>query len=544
VTIVVPKDLRSLAFPELTLVELNDVDVDRLLPHLWELVVRLGVPAPSRTDPDAYHSYLDALAVDERMVGFDDERGREFLDGWLRSSVIRIGGKGRGHAEVQMDHVLPLTLASYRAGLPKTRTRHRRAERLAYKAMVDELARRGVDRPQFRLRELFTAAVGRGVRIEQNGQGPAQYDGTPDIDINALLSLYFLETFPNPVGRTPARPMGDGPVPAATRQFGTDLLDCLTVYGGRLPAAGFIGRFAALLSLHLFELPLRIAKSLRHLLERGESTADMRGEGDNPLEIYCDFTRSATSPSEELARLCAQRDLDVMRAFLSDRIMLRAMYDALAVHPDGPAIRDLPFAEALTALVARRDDPMLQAGPAFQVNAIMRDTKALAENDASVARVDAVRRHVSSPLAQLSALLTEELGATGIKNQTAWFWATGGAQKPYGLLAGDRGSRRSWRYAPSDDLLLALLLLSFTESDDPAGYRTEMPIADLLADFHRRFGILIAQPPNAYNTADTRAAAANNVEAFKRRLQLLGCFDGLSDDFSAQYVRHPLEVTA
>ncbi len=136
-TIVVPKDLRSLAFPELTLVELNDVDVDRLLPHLWELVVRLGVPAPSRTDPDAYHSYLDALAGDERMVGFGDERGREFLDGWLRASVIRIGGKGRGHAEVQMDYVLPLTLASYRAGLPNTRTRHRRAERLAYKAMLD-----------------------------------------------------------------------------------------------------------------------------------------------------------------------------------------------------------------------------------------------------------------------------------------------------------------------------------------------------------------------------------------------------------------------
>jgi hypothetical protein len=72
-------------------------------------------------------------------------------------------------------------------------------------------------------------------------RGPAHYDGTPDIDINALLSLYFLETFPNPVGRTPTRSMGDGPVPAATRQFGTDLLDCLTVYGGRLPAAGFIG---------------------------------------------------------------------------------------------------------------------------------------------------------------------------------------------------------------------------------------------------------------------------------------------------------------
>ncbi|MGH3280519.1 MAG: hypothetical protein ACRDNW_15460 [Trebonia sp.] len=45
------------------------------------------------------------------------------------------------------------------------------------------------------------------------------------------------------------------------------------------------------------------------------------------------------------------------------------------------------------------------------------------------------------------------------------------------------------------------------------------------------FGILIDQPPTAFDSVNTRAAAAANLEAFKRRLRLLGCFDSLSDDF-------------
>ena len=69
--------------------------------------------------------------------------------------------------------------------------------------------------------------------------------------------------------------------------------------------------------------------------------------------------------------------------------------------------------------------------------------------------------------------------------------------------------------------------------------RTRMPIADLLARLEQRFGILIEKPPTEFDSADGRAGAAENLEAFRRQLQLLGCFSGLSDDFSAQYVTQP-----
>jgi hypothetical protein len=69
-----------------------------------------------------------------------------------------------------------------------------------------------------------------------------------------------------------------------------------------------------------------------------------------------------------------------------------------------------------------------------------------------------------------------------------------------------------------------------------------MTIKDLLQELEQRFGMLIDRPPTDFDSADNRAAAAMNLEAFKRRLQLLGCFDGLSDDFSAQHVRNPMET--
>ena len=80
----------------------------------------------------------------------------------------------------------------------------------------------------------------------------------------------------------------------------------------------------------------------------------------------------------------------------------------------------------------------------------------------------------------------------------------------------------------------------------PGSYRTFLKAAGGCAPkgvaLDPELGLLIDQPPSSLNSADNRAAAAANLEAFKRRLRLLGSFDGLSDDFSAQYVRNPLEI--
>src|SRR5437773_12100757 len=116
--------------------ELKGVAVERLLPHQWVLVVKQGRTSMSTTDEENYDSYLRSLAANERLHGFDSDQGRKVLDGWLRSSVVRIGAKGRGRSGSQMDYVLPLTIASYRAGLPKSRSRHRHADTLIYRLLL------------------------------------------------------------------------------------------------------------------------------------------------------------------------------------------------------------------------------------------------------------------------------------------------------------------------------------------------------------------------------------------------------------------------
>jgi hypothetical protein len=98
----------------------------------------------------------------------------------------------------------------------------------------------------------------------------------------------------------------------------------------------------------------------------------------------------------------------------------------------------------------------------------------------------------------------------------------------------------TWAYGPGYDLVNALLGVVLT--DERGRARREMMLRDVLNQFKSRFGLLIDQPPPEFDTVAARAAASDNLDAFKRRLKLLGVFDGLSDDFSAQVVLNPLLV--
>jgi hypothetical protein len=542
-TIVIPRQLRSLEFTELTMVELNDIDIDRLMPHLWELIVKNGRLSPAPKDADDYDHYLDILAASPRMEGFDDEQGRKVLDGWLRSSVVRIGAKGRGHAGTQMDYIQPLTIGSYRAGLPKTR-RHRHAHTLVYDLLIEQLQLRGVDAPQTNLSAELKKAVGAGVTIGPPGKYEADYDGHTAIDINAFLSLYFLEGFtPLSALNTPHGPHRSA-VPAATSGLADDLLDYMTAYGGLLTPSAFIDRFAALLALRLFQLPLRLARSVRHVIRTGEKSADMQdGKTINPLEIYCDFTGVRGSASDELARQGVQRDLEIMQGFMPDRLLLRSLFQAMpTLRKQGEEITSLPMADSLVAMLRERENPYVSAYAVVKMQSIDQDTReSPSGTEDDLEFISAVMDSDSPAIDQLTTLLVEGVATKGLLNQARWFWSTGGIKKPYGLITGAVNSRRSWRYAPSDDLMQAILLVCFTV-DQGNRRRPRIPIAELLTILRDRFGILIDQPPAALDSADNRAAAAVNLEAFKRRLRLLGCFDGLSDDFSAQYVRNPVEV--
>jgi len=106
------------------------------------------------------------------------------------------------------------------------------------------------------------------------------------------------------------------------------------------------------------------------------------------------------------------------------------------------------------------------------------------------------------------------------------------------LLAGTVKARSTWCYSPSDALVKALLLGCFI---DEAGNFAEdqIRLSDLLVRLEQRFGILVSRPPREFNWPSYIRAAAFNQKVFVRRLRLLGCYEGLSDDPTYQYVTRP-----
>jgi len=76
--------------------------------------------------------YIDRLAQHEQLDGFDTDAGKRVLSLWVHSTVAKIGWKGRGRRDQQLDYIQPLHLLAYRAGLPAAGARHRRVHIFLY----------------------------------------------------------------------------------------------------------------------------------------------------------------------------------------------------------------------------------------------------------------------------------------------------------------------------------------------------------------------------------------------------------------------------
>jgi hypothetical protein len=543
-TITLPKPLRTYQYRPLTVFSLLDTDTDRVLPQLFETCVKGGRSSRSRTRAGDFASYRDAMLDAGGVVGFDDDHDRALLDGWLRSCVVDMGAVGRGKSGEQMLAVTPLTLAAYRAGLPKERTRHRGIDEVTHHLLLDAVARSGSTSATNDLRELVTRTVGRGLIVGPPPRWEPQIADVGQLDIGALLEFRFVEGF-EMLDAAPITTDVDSPLPAVAAQLGDMLLAHLRVYGGRLPVPALMSSFAALMALGAFTLSLRTDAAAHTLLRTGALPPDMRpgdpGAPSAALELYCDFTGDRGSVSDGLARRCVERDLDRVRLAFRDRMTFVVVGEALTRIPDELARHhEFTRPEQLAQLAGLRTHRRVESYAGGRIDDLVAE-----------ARVD---EHVTAP--ELEFLHTtqsrdsDELGKLldvleyvnqdkAVRNAVAWYWSVGGLDKPYGILRGTSNSRRSWRYAPDDELLHALLLAVFVDVTGRGG-RDEMPLQELLDALEHRFGILIDRPPAFLDGAEARRAAAANLDAFKARLTLLGCFDSLSDDFSVQVVRHPL----
>jgi hypothetical protein len=533
------KELNSIQTEAIIPVTLNDVDVDRMMAHVFELCAHSGRIKISKTKPDQFPEYVKKLAESGRITGLDLDERQTVLEGWLASTIVKVGQKGRSRGTRAMDFARPVSLACYRSGLPKGRVRSRQADILIYRAMQNQVRKMGEQYPNGVISSLVLKAFGEGILLTENAVDEPRYDGS-EIDINALLALTFFEEFEQRSGRVAINERYIL-LPGAVDPIGRDAIEYLAHYGTLTSTLAGTNALSAMFGLRLLQLPLRTAIACRTLLGNGNWVPDvLDGDSKNPLTIYCDFTQQAGSPSDLISQQCVQRDLEVLRQFFTDRILLRSVHLAWKnAYSTSDTSKFTGYRDELKRAVDVMDEPEMLISLRMQVQSIENSLPIDSDGDEDRLFIQGLRESGLDGAAMLSRILNEGLQGEGLSKQIQWYWNCGGIAKSYGLLKGSAKARSSWRYAPSDDLLLALLVVSFV-SKDGTRPRRRMPIGELLQIFKDRFGLLIDEVPPELQSSDARSAVLENRQAFIRRLQLLGCFRGLSDDFAAQFVENPM----
>lgn len=537
---------------------MNDFDVERLLPSVFFLVVTRGRQRGRNVnDPRDLRRYVEALAEHPNLENFDSEAGRRLLERWARASVVRMGRAGRGRREEQMEFVLPVTLLAYKPGFPAEIRRQRNVHQFIYELLTARLAQAGYESPQRELNAFFYSAFGPGVEIGDAPRYDGQYDGQSRIDLQTILTLYFLDGFEatEASGRQAAAE-ADPAMPQSARRLSDGLLRYLLAYQRRLPPLELTRGLMALINLELLVYTLELQLATNELVRTGDVPALMRSEREiaQRPHLYVDFTRARGSVSDDLARACVDRHLEELRRFLSSSMRLRTIDRFVSTMPQITSwLWGHPTPAQLKYLMELSTEPAVQARAQMEVEQIRHESTSAAQGDTErdevIAFVDEVLRSSDADAVDAAVrLLVTAQETRAVQNMVSWYWSVGGIQQPFGLLSGNLRGRRNWRYAMSDDLLAALVRLAMIDSDGrdygDEQLRDRLRLRDFLAFLESRYGLLVARPPQFLDDARARSAASANLTALKRRLRQMGYFEALSDDFTAQYLTAPgMEMT-
>jgi hypothetical protein len=535
-------------------VELNDIKIERVLIRLMERVVRGGRISRHKTQPDKYEEYLDKLLALESMSDFKGDAGRQVLDGWLRNSIVRMGTVGLQRKGIQMDYLRPLTVATFRSGLPKYSWYFRKVDSTIYRVLVSAMLERrstsDLGEGQNALNKLFLQNLGFGIELGPMPHIDPHYDdaNSPQIDVNELLQLRFLEVFERGSDTAKELEKRVEAVPSAIEPIGNDLISLFEKFGAsgeKWAAPELVASATAMISYRMFQLPLVLAKACEATL----INRDKAYEGDHirfePFEIYCDLTQDPSGLSRGLAKKCVARDLESVRRFFIDRVTLRTLADASFLVDQHENIMAMQPQLALKSLGAIQDNPEIEIACRVKYIEIKKQILEVPENVDYKEYFQTLEAQEISWLAKLVDVQVTAQNEQAMMQQVKWFWSTGGlraggkaGRESFALLQGN-GYRPNWAYAPSDELLTVLLTMVFVDEDLDQPMAKALSLGEVLSRLHDRFGILISQPPQDMDSAEHRLAASENLIAFMNKLRQLGCYRGLTDDLNAQYVERP-----
>src|SRR5579875_3365998 len=136
----IPKDMSGIKFAKALIIDLNDFDVDFLLPSLFFTILSQGRgKARQSNDPTRIQNYINLLAQNPALEGFQDKTGHRLLERLVRTTLIKTGSVGRSNKGEQILSIVPYTLLAHKPGFPGHFSRNRSADTFIYQILRDNL---------------------------------------------------------------------------------------------------------------------------------------------------------------------------------------------------------------------------------------------------------------------------------------------------------------------------------------------------------------------------------------------------------------------
>jgi hypothetical protein len=542
---------------------LNETNIERMLVQILERLVKHGRTSPPHrgdTHGDAlldFESLLNQLAENPKLDGFNSDEGKALLSGWLRTNIVVMNPAGKKRNEIQIDYLKPLSVAVYRSGFSRQRSRHRRADQLVYRSILKEWQKKSASGTASNLMSHLVntgSSVFAGVDFSQatHPHSNPVFNEQDQVDINSLLALRYLEAIPgrDPIQRgrgvivnglmvDPDSVPLDDPLPEAGEPVGIDFLNFLMTYGNR-SAGEVISALQCILAFRLYQYPIKAAASLQGLRENQKTDS-------NQLEMYFDFTNVSGQASSELAKRCVERDLKSLANLFRDLIYIREVeMSARPVKEIQDLLTSLTPNERLIELAKLTHNPGVEYGAGIQLEAVKKDLEEQGEEQ-NLLEFLRIKKSTKTNIDALVQLVLDDRERAALDGYRKWAYSTGGLtdkrERPdYALLSGVMRHPSTWRYSMTEPMLLALIDLCFLDEKGRETQNTRMQVTTLLNRLEGRFGILIGRPPVEFDNPENRIAANQNLAAFTQLLKNLGYFEGLSDDFSAQHIARPTSV--
>ncbi len=528
-----PKDLATTRFPDVFTVELNDMDIDMVLPALFLLVRAEGRAMGPAAKGITVESIVSGLAANARIEGAKNV-DPVFLDRWIRSSFVRMGRRGRARLSEQLLSVTPLHFVAYRAQLPTQRSRLRNAHTFVYHALVRTLRRVAAD-PEARLKERFMNALGRGVTLEAGLHLSYQTRDEEMDDAELLMEFAVMDQFPEAAAGYGKPGMPTAPVcTEAADVLAQDILVFLDAYGGKIGPRALVRYLAALVNFELFVYLRRLIYAVPRIAQ-GMPFA----EGTTP-GFYADVNGQTASASARMARESLEQDMAQLAQFFDANLLLLTLSRYVRLQGMGGAE---PFQvasgiEGLQQLVSLRGDGGLRAMATAEFGRLL---YSLDDSDEQEEMMALWRESLkqTDEIGAMVAILGAPQRTKAMEGYGKFVRHAGGVMRSDGIIGGDPARRPSWRYVLSTDLLWVLVQLAAVLPDrgavDASAPRT-LRLSEFVSWLSDRYALDLSEPPGEASVV-RRAAAQANVDALRERLRQMGMMDPLSDDFETQQIR-------